>query len=54
LAPRARVKSSRDCIATDSLMVTVKSPEEEDSRLPSLSLLAVVSLLGMISVLRRR
>jgi PKD repeat protein len=50
-----RVTDDSGKTATDSLTVTVKSPdEEEDSRLPSLSLLVVVTLLGIISVLRRR
>ena len=49
-----RVTDNEGNIATDSLTVTVKSPEEEGSGLPSLSLLAVLTMLGMISILRRR
>jgi PKD repeat protein len=49
-----RVTDDSGKTATDSLTVTVKSPEDDEGRLPSLSLLAVVILLGIISVLRRR
>ena len=53
--PTLRVTDNDGKFATDSLTVTVKSPGENDeSGLPSLSLLAVVTLLGIISVLRRR
>jgi len=49
-----RVTDNDGKTATDSLTVTVKSSEEEESRLPSLSLLAVVTMLGIVSILRRR
>ena len=49
-----RVTDDSGNTATDSLTVTVKSPEEEEGRLPSLSLLAVVTMLGIVSILRRR
>jgi PKD repeat protein len=49
-----RVTDNEGNTATDSLTVTVKSPEEEEGGLPSLSLLAVVTILGIVSILRRR
>jgi plastocyanin len=53
--PTLRITDNEGNTATDSLTVTVKSPEvEEESRLPSLSLLAVVTMLGIVSILRRK
>jgi ABC-type amino acid transport substrate-binding protein len=63
-----RVTDDGGKTATDSLTVTVKSPEEDagdsdvtvtdakedESGLPSLSLLAVVGMLGIVSILKRR
>ena len=51
--PTLRVTDNDGKFATDSLTVTVKSPEEE-GRLSSVSLLAVLTLLGIVSILRRR
>jgi len=48
-----RVTDDDGLTSTDSITIIVKE-KEEDSGLPSLSLLAVVTLLGIVSVLRRR
>jgi hypothetical protein len=48
-----RVTDDDGLTSTDSITIIVKE-KEEDSGLPSLSLLAVVTMLGIVSILRRR
>jgi hypothetical protein len=49
-----RVTDNDGNIATDSLTVTVKSAGEEESRLPSLSLLLVTTMFGLVAIFRRK
>ena len=49
-----RVTDNGGNTATDSLSVTVKSPEEEKSGLPSISLLTSLILIGLIARYRRK